>query len=274
MFNPAIMALLPGRGRGRGSGMRGAPGAVMIPSDYGGELPTTVLFSGIPTTCPLQNLFALCEVYGNVISIKRQYNNPDNCVVRFQNGIDAKSAAHFLQGPVPFFGGEFTCKQFGGYVEKRFVTNTPESNPQDPDCREYDFTHMHHRTSPNQLMNTSRKFVPSPHVFITNLTDRISDEMLRAALVERGPEPVDLLRRTTNSAIVEMPSVAAAVELIVGSHSYCIADRFIKMMFAGMSPQATRDRITEDPAQANGGAQAPTEGDEAPAGSSEVKTEG
>jgi hypothetical protein len=141
---PPMMARGRGMDYGRGYApmMRGMGRGAFYPMGgpgYDGGLPSIVLVMGVPLEVPLQNLFALLEVYGNVLTMKRQHSSPKNVIVRFQNAVDAKGVAFYL-GSAPFYGAEIRAKLFGGYVEKHAIINVPGMNPTDPAVHEYDFS--------------------------------------------------------------------------------------------------------------------------------------
>ena len=219
---------------GRGGAPPGSPGYQPYDAAPTGDAPV-VIVSNVPEDSCLQSLWVLLEVYGNVISLKRQFNNKTNIIATFQHLQDAKSAYFFMEG-CPYFGQNLHLKHFAGYVERTRADWSQQGLPTDPATLAYSFADSHHRTRPNAAFNADRKYKPDRHLFIGNLNEAITDDTIREIFTNKGVAIHDYFRKAGNIAILSVESPAKAVEGLVALHGTQIGDRYIKITFSGFPP--------------------------------------
>lgn len=229
-----------GRGMGRGRGRGGTNGYIQTP--FNGMAPqqdqSCVLVCGFAQGHSLKELFVLLEVYANVLGMKRlSKQNPDQVLVRFQHEQDARSVVHYVHG-TPFFDSMLQLRIFVGYdISRSFAC--PQGLPaDDPSCWSADFTTgVHHRHVPGALVH-ARRYKPSEHLFVGNLTSEITDDMVNKWFNDKGFTVVDFSRKNDIFCILSLESTSRAAEALVAIHAMNVADRFIKVTFSGFSPQS------------------------------------
>lgn len=212
-----------------GNGQAFVPGAPSSPD-------TTVIVGSVSENASLYELWVLLEVYGNVNSLKRQYKSRMNVVAQFQNPLDAKAAVSFLQG-CPFRGNMLSLKHFAGYVERGVGRTEWNSGPAtDPKTLAVLFTSgFHHRTKPSEHFNHLGRLKPERNIYISNLTEAITDEEVKSLCTAIAPV-VDFCRRKPTIAIVSFLNVEEAVNVLVAMHAKTIRDRYLRVTFSRFPP--------------------------------------
>ncbi|RNF01909.1 polypyrimidine binding protein [Trypanosoma rangeli] len=261
-------ALMPrggmgGRGRGRGGGMGryGLPYAVnghMAHPPYAAagapyaQPPTdaVVIVSNMPETVALHDLWVLLEVYGNVNSLKRQFSSKSTVVAHFQNVYDARLAVQYLQG-CPFHGATLSLKHFAGYVERGGRTEWNSGPATDPATHAVLFSSgYHHRTKPTAAFNPTGRVRPGKNLFISNLTEAITDEDIKEVFTKAGFELDGYYRKNSTVAIVSLRDIETAVQALIVVHSHQLKERFLRVTFSHFppGPRSNGDEEGEVPA--------------------------
>jgi polypyrimidine tract-binding protein 1 len=171
-----------------------------------------------------------------VNSLKRQHTHRDNVVALFQNLHDARGAVTHLQG-CPFFGSTLNVKHFAGYQDRgasRVEWNLGPAT--DPSTIAYQFHGNHHRTKPSAPYNPKQKNRPDCNLFVSNLIEEISDDMVREMFASKGFTVQDLYRKTANAAIVQLESVEKAVGGLIETHAQQLNGRYIYVAFSRFPP--------------------------------------
>jgi hypothetical protein len=98
----------------------------------------------VPETVALQPLFNLLEVWGTVLSIRRNQNKKEIVTVKMGSVAEAETVSTLVRG-VPFFGGKVSAKPFPTYSERHPAT--AEGDPTDPSVVQYEFSQVKHRNT-------------------------------------------------------------------------------------------------------------------------------
>ncbi|EKG04725.1 hypothetical protein TCSYLVIO_004216 [Trypanosoma cruzi] len=252
-----------GRGRGRG-GLMGrygptyaANGPMAHPPYAASSTPyaqppndAVVIVSNMPETVPLHDLWVLLEVYGNVNSLKRQFSSKSNVVAHFQNVYDARLAVQYLQG-CPFHGATLLLKHFAGYVERGGRTEWNSGPATDPATHAVLFSSgYHHRTKPTAAFNPTGRVRPGKNLFISNLTEAITDEDIKEEFTKAGFELDGYYRKNPSVAIVSLRDIETAVQALIVVHSQQLKERFLRVTFSHFppGPRSNGEEENETPA--------------------------
>ncbi|KAG5495385.1 hypothetical protein GH5_03045 [Leishmania sp. Ghana 2012 LV757] len=233
-FNPYETSGAPPL-RGGVVGVRRLPGSEMDGC--------TVMVSGVSESVPLYDLWVLLEVFGNVNSLKRQFRYRTNVVAQFQHPGDTLTAIQYLQH-CPFRGGVLRLKRFSGYQERE--TEWETKSAKDPATQAALFTTgYHHRTAPRAPMNVRGRVHPEKNLFITNLTETISDDELKEIMKAAGFEPDSYFRRGPTGAIVAFKDTETAVDALIAVHAMEVRQRFLRVTFSRFppGPRPSRDGV-------------------------------
>lgn len=267
-------------GRGRGRGGRGGAGRYgshyaangpMAPQFYPVPAATTapaaapvafgsysapssdavVIISNMPETVALHDLWVLLEVYGNVNSLKRQFSSKSTVVAHFQNVYDARLAVQHLQG-CPFYGATLSLKHFAGYVERGGRTEWNSGPATDPATHAVlFFSGYHHRTKPTAAFNPTGRVRLGKNLFISNLTETITDDDIKEVFTKAGFELDGYYRKTPSVAIVSLADIDTAVRALIAVHSQQLKGRFLRVTFSHFSPgqRANGEEENENPTE-------------------------
>ncbi|KAH9578732.1 RNA recognition motif domain [Trypanosoma melophagium] len=250
--NMMLRGGMGGRGRGRGAAMgrysnpyapagAGAAGPAAHASYGAGSygVPTTdavVIVSNVPETVALHDLWVLLEVYGNVNSLKRQFSSKTTVVAHFQNVHDARLAVQHLQG-CPFHGATLSLKHFAGYVERGGRTEWNSGPATDPATHAVLFSSgYHHRTKPTAAFNPTGRVRPGKNLFISNLTEAITDDDIKEVFSKAGFELEGYFRKSPSVAIVSLNDIETAVHALIAVHSQQLKERFLRVTFSHFPP--------------------------------------
>lgn len=249
-YNQDFNGAVPYGGRGAGRGGRGgrggnlmAPGHQHMHQQDGGfgayngaqEAPVLII-SNVPETVSLHSLWVLLEVYGNVNSLKRQHTHKDNVVALFQNLHDARGAVTHLQS-CPFYGNTLNVKHFAGYQDRgasRVEWNLGPAT--DPLTIAFQFHGNHHRTKPSAPFNPKQKNRPDRNLFVSNLTEEITDDAVKELFASKEFVVLEFYRKTANAAILQLESVDKAVEGLIATHAQQLSGRYIYVAFSRFPP--------------------------------------
>lgn len=202
----------------------------------GGNDSAVVIVSGVPESVPLQSLWVLLEVYGNVQSLKRQFSHKTNVVAQFQNLHDARGVLVHLQH-CPFFGSTLQLKHFAGYVDRSGSKTEWNSGPAtDPGTLAFLFHGSHHRTKPSAPFNPKQKCRPDKYLFVSNLSEEIPDTEVAELFRAKGFTVLDMYRKTPVAAIVSLGSVEEAVEALIAVHATLMNGRYLSVAFSRFPP--------------------------------------
>lgn len=246
-------------GRGSGTGLGAATG--FSPFEPSGTTPArgggasvgrypgsetngcTVMVSCVNESVPLYDLWVLLEVFGNVNSLKRQFRDRTNVVAQFQHPGDTLTAIQYLQH-CPFRGSVLRLKRFSGYQERDTEWETKSAT--DPATLAALFTTgYHHRTAPRAPVNVRGRVHPDKNLYITNLTEAISDDELKGIMKEAGFEPDAFFRRGPKGAIVAYKDTETAVDALIALHAKEVRERFLRVTFSRFppGPRPSRDGV-------------------------------
>ncbi|KAG5470483.1 hypothetical protein LSCM1_01727 [Leishmania martiniquensis] len=194
----------------------------------------TVMVSGVKESVPLYDLWVLLEVFGNVNSLKRQFRYRTNVVAQFQHPGDTLTAIQYLQH-CPFRGGVLRLKRFNGYQERE--TEWETKSAKDPATQAALFTTgYHHRTAPRAPVNVRGRVNPEKNLYISNLTEAISDDEMKGIMKEAGFEPDAYFRRGPTGAIVAYKDTETAVDALIAIHAMEVRQRFLRVTFSRFPP--------------------------------------
>ncbi|CUI14356.1 RNA-binding protein, putative [Bodo saltans] len=238
----AVVALAVEAAEGRGGNLM-APGHQHMHQQDGGfgayngaqEAPVLII-SNVPETVSLHSLWVLLEVYGNVNSLKRQHTHKDNVVALFQNLHDARGAVTHLQS-CPFYGNTLNVKHFAGYQDRgasRVEWNLGPAT--DPLTIAFQFHGNHHRTKPSAPFNPKQKNRPDRNLFVSNLTEEITDDAVKELFASKEFVVLEFYRKTANAAILQLESVDKAVEGLIATHAQQLSGRYIYVAFSRFPP--------------------------------------
>ncbi|CBZ29472.1 conserved hypothetical protein [Leishmania mexicana MHOM/GT/2001/U1103] len=212
--------------RGGGAGVGRYPG-----SETSG---CTIMVSCVNESVPLYDLWVLLEVFGNVNSLKRQFRDRTNVVAQFQHPGDTLTVIQYLQH-CPFRGSVLRLKRFNGYQERDTEWETKSAT--DPATQAALFTTgYHHRTAPRAPVNVRGRVHPDKNLYITNLTEAISDDELKGIMKEAGFEPDAFFRRGQKGAIVAYKDTETAVDALIALHAKEVRERFLRVTFSRFPP--------------------------------------
>lgn len=202
-----------------------------------------VIVSGVPENVPLQPLWVLLETFGNVLTLKRQFSSKTNVIAKFQNASDSRTVMPIIQ-QTPFFGGTISAKHFAGYVDRAaFRTEWNLGPPTDAATAAYNFASEHHRTKPSATFSPGLRPRPDCNLFVTNLSESVSDDEVKELFTSRGFVVEDFYRKMPLCAMVKLPSVAAGVEALCTIHALRVGERFLKVSFSRFPPGPPPERF-------------------------------
>lgn len=200
---------------------------------YGAEA-AAVIVSGVPEHVALHSLWVLLEVYGNVMSLKRQYSQKTNVVAIFQNTFDARGVVVHLQN-CPFFGSSLQLKHFAGYVD-RSKTEWNMGPSTDPMTQAFSFHECHHRTKPSAPFNHKQKCHPEKYLFVSNLSEDFADPEISDVFGNYGFKLLEVFRKSPRAAIVSLSTVPEAVEALIAVHAANVKGRYLSVAFSRFPP--------------------------------------
>nr|CCC95924.1 unnamed protein product [Trypanosoma congolense IL3000] len=234
--------MVRGRGRGRGVVGRGGPAYPAAHAPYAGSpyavppVDAVVIVNNVPETVALYDLWVLLEVYGNVNSLKRQFSSKTAVIAHFQNVYDARFAVLHLQG-CPFHGSMLTLRHFAGYVERGGKIEWNSGPATDPATQAVLFScGYHHRTRPTAAFNPTGRVRPGKYLFISNLTEAITDDEVKGIFTNAGYEISGYYRKNPTIAIVSLSDIETAVHALVATHSVQLKERFLRVTFSHFPP--------------------------------------
>jgi hypothetical protein len=146
---PGMMmpGMMPGMMAGGFGGRGGLTGRGGIRGGRGGNMPTGgtayLSLAMVPPEAPLSEIFTLCEVYGKVMHIRRNFTKPKIVTVRYYAMNQAAIAALCIKA-TPFHGTEIYGRVYDRW-EDRAAEPTEEGDPSDPSVRSYHFGSAKHR---------------------------------------------------------------------------------------------------------------------------------
>lgn len=247
-----------GRGRGRGGvpgamGAPGAPGAMGAPGftpyeNAQGYQDPVVIVSGVPEDQPLKNLWTLMEVYGNVRTLRRQYSARTSVIATMYSHNDLRAMLQNINN-CPFFGSTLTIKSFAGFnVKGGHQTEWNVGLATDPNTLAYDFSTSHHRGRPSDKAAPVRKGRPAKYLFVTNLSDKITDDMCKALFTSKGFTLLDFERKSDTIAIIDFESVDIAIRALCEVHATLMEERHIKVSFSLWPPHSVPPGVNAEKA--------------------------
>lgn len=223
-------------GPGVGSGRPAAPPATDC----------AVLVSGVAESVPLYDLWVLLEVYGNVKSLKRQHTDHRQVVAQFQHATDTVLAVQYLHG-CPFRGMKLRLKRFLGYHERNTEWNLGPAT--DPSTLAALFeTGYHHRVAPHVPRNPHSAMYPDKNVFVSNLTEAITDYELEEMWRRLGFEPIASYRRGPKASIVGFKDIETAVNALIAVHLSDCHGRTLYATFSRFPPGPRPPKSADDDA--------------------------
>lgn len=203
-----------------------------------------VIIDGVPEHVGLHALWVLLEVYGNVLSLKRQYSCKTKVVAVFQNTFDARGVLLHLQ-ECPFYGSVLRLKHFAGYTENgRTEWNLGPAT--DPATQAFSFHECHHRTKPSAPYNHKAKCNPERYLFVSNLSEEFKDSEISEIFGAHGFRLLEVFRKTARAAIVSLETVPQAVEALVAVHASNIKGRYLSVAFSRFPPGHQSAGLEED----------------------------
>ena len=251
-----------GRGRGMGSMGIGFPGA----NQYAGPQQNPyVSIAMLDEDIPLQTLFTLLEVWGNVVYLKRNFQKPLVVTAKFGSNEDASAAAANLKRtPI----GDRDCEISGrifGHFENRpgFQEPTDDGDPTDTECKQFHFANSRHRMSGNRS-----RLPPSDILKVTNVNLEVNDEgcsAVKSSFEALGLTPVKTeCAPDGNGFHVQFGSVRDAVRgLTAGQGRLCGEERsnivFAPREKAALAPAAVAASPVAAPLPTEDAAPPPTD---------------
>ncbi|KPI88945.1 hypothetical protein ABL78_1911 [Leptomonas seymouri] len=243
-YPPSLRAAAAGESAGVGIGSRPAVAPVTD---------CAVLISGVAESVPLYDLWVLLEVYGNVKSLKRQHTDRTQVVAQFQHATDTVLAVQYLHGCI-FRGSKLRLKRFLGYQERDTEWNLgPSTDPSTAAALfEKDY---HHRVSPHMPRNPHSAMYPDKNLFLSNLTEDVTDHELEEMWRRAGFEPVASYRRGPKTSIVGFKDVETAINALIAMHLKSFESRTLYVTFSRFPPgprlpkteqEGARDEEKED----------------------------
>lgn len=261
---------MDGRGRGMGMGMgrgrgMGDPSAFTPYDNVAGYQDPVVIVQGVPEDCALKNIWTLLECYGNVRSVRRQFNTRTSVIATLYSHNDLRTMLYSVNN-CPFYGSTLTIKSFAGFNAKGgHQTEWNSGLPTDPATLAYDFSTSHHRSRPSdKQVGTVRKGRPSKFLFITSLSDKITDDMVKNLFTSKGYTVLDFERKSDTIAIIDLESIDVAVRALCDTHATQFDERYIKVSFSLWAPHSVAP-VPAAAAEGDDAAPAATAGNSAPA---------
>lgn len=230
------------RGMGRGMGPvtfqpyeAHPPGGFTGRGDTGSN-DTTLIVGNVPLTVPLYDLWVLLEVFGNILSLKRQFTDKTNVVAQFQNPLDARNAVIYLQS-CPFRGAKLRLKRFAGFVDRGSGVEWNAGPSTDPATLAVLFTSgYHHRTKPSAPANLQGRVSPEKNLYVSNLAESITDDAVKEKLRGFGFNVIEFDRKSPTVAILSFQDTETAVDALIALHGKEMNERFLRVTFSRYPP--------------------------------------
>lgn len=238
--------------RGRGMGGMGGPmmgrgGAAPYENPMQYQDPV-VIVTNVPEDCPLKNLWTLMEVYGNVRTLRRQYSARTSVIAAMYSHNDLRAMLSNING-CPFYGSTLGIKSFAGFnVKGSHHTEWNAGLATDPNTLAYDFSSSHHRGRPSDKLTNVRKGRPAKHLFVTNLSDKISDDVCKSLFTSKGYTLLDYERKSDTIAIIDLESIEVAVKALCDTHATLIEERHVKVSFSLWPPHSVPPGVNAEKA--------------------------
>jgi len=179
------------------------------------------------------HLFTLFGVYGDVIRVKILHSKRDTALIQFVNPQQAETALTHLNG----------CPLHGSTLRVNFSKHTTISLPrtgtdqQEGSNLTKDFTgSLLHRYKVVGSRNFQHICPPSAVLHLSNIPETASDEMIRELFSQSGTV-VGFRFFPSNSkdrrmGLIQMGSVAEAVEALINTHNYLMDGVNIRVSFS------------------------------------------
>lgn len=178
---------------------------------------------------PLQYLFVLCELYGHVCYIRRNFSKPQILTVKFKSFQEAQTAATYIK-ELPVCGSNVNARTFGHFTERSGVP-PGEGDPNDPACRAYNFDSpgVKHRAQ-----NARCRCSPNEKVRIYGLKEVTSDDVHKY-YESIGCPPISTVcdDETRGIYILEYEDIANAIKSLILSHGHVCGNESATVSFLG-----------------------------------------
>jgi RNA recognition motif-containing protein len=193
--------------------------------------PSVLIVSGFdPERVSPDTLFVLFGVYGDVTRVKILYNKTDTALIQFASPQQAETALNNLN----------QCPLFGRTLLVNFSKHTSISLPREATEGAHltkDYTNSPlHRFKVAGSKNFQHICPPSPVLHLSNLPSSASEEEIKALFSRYGTVVgFKFFAKDRRMALVEMESVAEAVEALVCLHDYRLEENNIRVSFSKSS---------------------------------------
>ncbi|RHW68157.1 hypothetical protein DPX39_110118900 [Trypanosoma brucei equiperdum] len=199
----------------------------------------------VPESEPLHSIFVLIEVYGGVVTIRRNHNRKEILTVKMASVPEADSVVQFLR-KVPFAGGTVSAKRFPTYTERTPCTD--DGNPHDSATVQYDFTTARHR-SPGQRSRCH----PSSVLKVTGCGG-YSEADVMTYFTSENFYPDRIIKDDEGSFTVYMADVETAVALLLKCHNNVCGEERSNVLFIEGPRDTTTSATAANNASASGSA--------------------
>ncbi|CCD12877.1 unnamed protein product [Trypanosoma congolense IL3000] len=176
----------------------------------------------VPETEPLYSIFVLIEVFGGVVTIRRNHNKKEILTVKMASVPEADNVVQYLR-KVPFAGGTVSAKRFPTYNERTPCTD--DGNPHDSATIQYDFTTARHR-SPGQRS----KCQPSTVLKVTGCGG-YSEADVMTYFTSENFYPDRIIKDDEGAFTVHMADRETAVALLLKCHNNVCGEERSNVLF-------------------------------------------
>jgi hypothetical protein len=199
-----------------------------FPSNFNSQdSKNTVLVKNLPANTTLRDIFRLFNCFGNVMKIKIFYSNPENALVEFEDDAQAGLAKNLLNG-CPFRDSILHV----GISKNPIIINIPYIPEGHKYLADYKNSkeHRYRIAGSKNCRNIAR---PSSVIHLSNLCeDKELDFYYKLFQGFGVVKRMFTLKGKAKSILVEMGSIADAVEILVNFHNFSIEGKFLKVSFS------------------------------------------
>jgi len=194
-----------------------------------GKPHNTLIVKNLPLGMTAYKLFKLFGMYGNVLKIKIFYKNPETALVEYQDYMQANLAKRNLNN-CPLFGKNIfvTTSKQGIVIDNRISKKDGETSL----SGDYSSS-TEHRYKFAGSKNHCNIAPLSKVLHLSNLWEDKGEDFYKELFKEYGRiVKFMFLKGKDKMALVEMESIAEAVNILVDFHNYDIQGKFLKVSFS------------------------------------------
>ncbi len=187
----------------------------------------------VPENFTLQQLFILLEVYGNVAGIRREETEKGRrhlalFFMQDEGVLAMRSLDGCLIGQAPL--------KIAALASEDTTPFAATGDPMDPNCDNYDFRSVPHRSKLSSQFASTLKSPPSTSLFVAGLHDSVSDTVLTGYFQTLGFQIQEFRRKGPTTAIIKFSTMSDATHALVMSHGQQVVDAYLRVMYSAYEP--------------------------------------